>query len=229
MFVAALLDLNPARAEPAIAATREAGLAARVALEHRGFTDGILSGSRFIVEAPPPAQHHAHVHWSELRARLAGSALSPPVRERAIAIFSHLAEAEARVHDKPVDDVAFHEVGAWDSIADIVAAAFLIDAMGPCSWSIGPVCCRCRRRRRPCCSPGCLALMTVSPANGLRRRVRRLFATSIRRPESGMSRACCGNAVTDSARARSTASVMYCAYCGSTAPMLRQRCVIRSA
>jgi hypothetical protein len=139
MFVAALLDLNPARAEPAIAATREAGLATSVALEHRRFTDGVLSGSRFIVEAPPPAQHHAHVHWSELRARLAGSALSPPVRERAIAIFSHLAEAEARVHDKPVDDVAFHEVGAWDSIADIVAAAFLIDAIGPCSWSIGPI------------------------------------------------------------------------------------------
>lgn len=139
MFVAALLDLNPERADATIAAIREAGLEPGVTLEYRRYTDGILSGSRFMVAAPPSAEHHDHVHWSGLRSRLADSALSPPVRERAIAIFSHLAEAEARVHDKPVDEVAFHEVGAWDSIADIVAAAFLIDALGPCSWSIGPI------------------------------------------------------------------------------------------
>lgn len=138
MFVAALLDLNPERADGAIAAIREAGLDPGVNLEHRRHTDGILSGSRFMV-APPPAQPHDHVHWSGLRSRLAGSTLSPPVRERALAIFSHLAAAEAQVHDKPVDAVAFHEVGAWDSIADIVAAAFLIDALGPCSWSIGAI------------------------------------------------------------------------------------------
>lgn len=138
MFVAALLDLNPERADDAIAAIREAGLDPAVNLEHRRHTDGILSGSRFMV-ASPPAQPHAHVHWSGLRSRLAGSTLSPPVRERALAIFSHLAAAEAQVHDKPVDAVTFHEVGAWDSIADIVAAAFLIDALGPCSWSVGAI------------------------------------------------------------------------------------------
>jgi uncharacterized protein (TIGR00299 family) protein len=80
---------------------------------------------------------HTHVTWSTLRGQLADSALAPPVRERALAIFSVLAEAEARVHGIAADAVAFHEVGAWDSIADIVAAAFLIDALGPCTWSVG--------------------------------------------------------------------------------------------
>jgi uncharacterized protein (TIGR00299 family) protein len=139
MFVAALLDLNPERAAAAIAATRVAGLEPGVSLEHRAFTDGILSGSRFAVSAPPATDHHGHVHWSELRSRLTDSALSPAVRDRAIEIFAHLAEAEARVHDKPIEEVGFHEVGAWDSIADIVAAAFLIEAIGPCTWSIGTI------------------------------------------------------------------------------------------
>lgn len=139
MFVAALLDLNPERAAAAIDATRKAGLAPDVVLAHRRCNDGILSGSRFTVTAPPAAADHAHVHWAGLRSRLAGSVLPPRVRDVAIGIFSHLAEAEARVHDKPVDAVAFHEVGAWDSIADIVAAAYLIDALGPCTWSVGPI------------------------------------------------------------------------------------------
>ena len=72
-----------------------------------------------------------------MKTRLADCALPPPVRARTIDIFTHLAEAEARVHGKPIEAVAFHEVGAWDSIADIVAAAFLIESLGPCSWSIG--------------------------------------------------------------------------------------------
>jgi hypothetical protein len=79
------------------------------------------------------------VQWSTLRARLATSALDVKVRARAIDIFTHLAQAEARVHGMSVDTVAFHEVGAWDSIADIVAAAFLIEALGTCTWSLGPL------------------------------------------------------------------------------------------
>lgn len=138
MFAGALLDLRPDLADGAIAAVRAAGLDPAVALAHVPFSDGTLSGSRFDVRLPETAgDGHAHVHWSSLRTRLEAAPLDAPVRDRAIAIFAVLAEAEARVHDKPVDDVAFHEVGAWDSIADIVAAAWLIDALGPATWSVG--------------------------------------------------------------------------------------------
>ncbi|MGE0485639.1 MAG: LarC family nickel insertion protein [Gammaproteobacteria bacterium] len=92
----------------------------------------------------PGADHdhphaHDHVQWSALRARLAAAPIAPGARERAIAIFAGLADAEARVHGKSVDAVSFHEVGAWDSIADIVAAAWLIEEIGAVSWSVGPL------------------------------------------------------------------------------------------
>ncbi|MCP5198839.1 MAG: LarC family nickel insertion protein [Gammaproteobacteria bacterium] len=90
-------------------------------------------------QTPAHAHDHGHVHWAALRERLATAPLAAPVRERAIAIFAGLAEAEARVHGKPVEAVSFHEVGAWDSIADIVAAAWLIEALGATSWSVGPL------------------------------------------------------------------------------------------
>lgn len=86
---------------------------------------------------PRPAAEPHTVRWATLRHSLQTSALAPAVRDRALDIFSRLAVAEARVHAVAVDVVAFHEVGAWDSIADIVASAHLIEALGPCSWSIG--------------------------------------------------------------------------------------------
>ena len=157
MFVAALLDLHPELAPVAIAAVRAAGLGESVGLTHQAHADGVLTGSRFVVDGPPVdeewghdqaqghrhahehGQAHAHVHWAALRRRLEASALDAAVAERAIDIFGHLASAEARVHGKPVEDVAFHEVGAWDSIADIVAASALLAALGTTSWSIGPI------------------------------------------------------------------------------------------
>jgi len=80
---------------------------------------------------------HHHTHWRDLRAMLDGSALPEDVKRAAIAIFHELAQAEAAVHGTDVDDVTFHEVGNWDSIADIVAAATLIEAVGAESWSVG--------------------------------------------------------------------------------------------
>jgi len=51
------------------------------------------------------------------------SQLAPQARERAAAIFTKLGEAEARVHDVPLEKIHFHEVGAVDAIVDIVALA----------------------------------------------------------------------------------------------------------
>ncbi|SFM22242.1 LarC family nickel insertion protein [Methylobacterium pseudosasicola] len=82
------------------------------------------------------ASHHGHRPWSEIRAELERADLAPAIRAHALAIFGHLADAEARVHGIAVDAVAFHEVGAFDSIADIVAAAHLIAMLEVRSWSV---------------------------------------------------------------------------------------------
>lgn len=81
------------------------------------------------------ARHH-HRAWSDIRLHLRSCGLAPAVQDHAIGIFTVLAEAEGQVHGKPVDAVTFHEVGQADSIADIVAAAVLIDAVGPATWSV---------------------------------------------------------------------------------------------
>ena len=69
-------------------------------------------------------------HWSDIRALLEGASLDTPVRDGALRAFTLLAEAEARVHGCAVDDVHFHEVGAADTIVDIVGVAAGLHALG---------------------------------------------------------------------------------------------------
>jgi len=133
MLVAALLDAFPEHAAGAIKAA--CGLAP-VRCRLVAHKDATLAGSRFVVEDHGQHRGHHHVHWADIRASIAGSALPEAVRTHAIGIFAHLADAEARVHGIAPDDVAFHEVGAADSIADILAAAWLIEAIGAISWSV---------------------------------------------------------------------------------------------
>ncbi len=85
---------------------------------------------------PTSPARHGHRHWSQIRDGLRRADLSPGVAAHALGIFGVLAEAEARVHGIAVADVAFHEVGAWDSIADIVAAAHLAAALNPTAWTV---------------------------------------------------------------------------------------------
>ncbi|MEO8358413.1 MAG: LarC family nickel insertion protein [Vicinamibacteria bacterium] len=82
---------------------------------------------------------HGHRPFSAIRAGLLASPLDPGVRDHAIAIFTRLAEAEAQVHGMTTDTVSFHEVGEWDSIADIVAAAAILHALPSATWSVGPL------------------------------------------------------------------------------------------
>jgi uncharacterized protein (TIGR00299 family) protein len=71
--------------------------------------------------------HHTHRHYAGIDEMIAASALPEPVKETARRIFRRLAEAEARVHGVAIEDVHFHEVGAVDSIVDIVATAVCLE------------------------------------------------------------------------------------------------------
>lgn len=74
--------------------------------------------------------HHPHRTLSEIFAVIDRSALSSSGRERAKALFQRLAEAEAAIHDVPIDKVHLHEVGALDSIIDIVGIVFALEWTG---------------------------------------------------------------------------------------------------
>ena len=74
--------------------------------------------------------HHPHRHLAAIFKLIDGSALSPARRDRAKLLFQRLAEAEASIHQMPIEKVHLHEVGALDSIIDIVGAVFGLEWFG---------------------------------------------------------------------------------------------------
>lgn len=166
MFAAALLDAMPAAWPDCQRAIAALAPPAEVQAALVAFSDGVLTGKQFRVSGVEehgahdgdshdhaaghhhdhgdggehyhgPGDHAGHHPWRDIRRRLEAAELREGAREAAIGIFERLAQAEAAVHGIAVDDVAFHEVGAWDSIVDIVAAATVIAQVPGCAWSVG--------------------------------------------------------------------------------------------
>ena len=149
MFASALLDLGLSQKE---LEADLAGLGVEHELEVTRVERGALSAPYLNVRVPgvDPGHHHDHHHGShgegaggrhyrEICEVLESAELREPVRRRALAIFSALAEAEAKIHGVTIDQVHFHEVGAVDAIVDVTAAAIGLDRLGVDRVTASPV------------------------------------------------------------------------------------------
>ena len=80
--------------------------------------------------SPVPDNGHRHYHLKGIVNAIRRSALAPESQDRAIQLFERLAQAEAAIHGTPIEKVHLHEVGALDSIIDIVGSVFAFDYFG---------------------------------------------------------------------------------------------------
>lgn len=160
MFLGACLDLGMP-VEVLADAVARLGLPG-VGVHHHKAARGGVTGTRFqvsehgrLLEEPEPGHHHhdhghhhhhghSHSHGPSrdlagIRRLLHQSTLAPAVKERALALFERLGAAEAKVHGVPLDRVHFHEVGAVDSIVDLVGAAAAVEFLAPERITASPV------------------------------------------------------------------------------------------
>jgi uncharacterized protein (TIGR00299 family) protein len=131
MFLAALVDAELVASQFLNEKLSTLGLGEiKIAIEkvHRGS----ITATHLHFEAAPDT--HSHLYWAEIRHLIERSQLTVAEKARAISIFQSLAEAEARVHGVPVEQVHFHELGAVDSILDIVGAAVAIESVQIERW-----------------------------------------------------------------------------------------------
>ena len=127
---------------------------------------GAFAATHVNIEAEAAHQHHRD--WSDIQRMLTESSLADRVKARALGIFECIAVAESEVHGIPVDDVHFHEVGAWDSIADIVGVALAleqldIDELFAASPPLSSGSIECAHGTMPLPAPATLRLMSGWP------------------------------------------------------------------
>jgi uncharacterized protein (TIGR00299 family) protein len=113
------------------------------------------------------AHEHEHTHgrtFSEIKALISRSTLSTWVKQKAVAVFHRVAVAEGKIHGKPPEAVHFHEVGAVDSIIDIVGACVALELLGtprvlsaPVVEGIGWI--NCAHGRFPIPAPATLGIL----------------------------------------------------------------------
>jgi uncharacterized protein (TIGR00299 family) protein len=128
---------------------------------------------RLIEKAADPSAGggHKHHHLKHIIAAIRRSSLSPEGQERAAHLFERLAEAEAAIHGTPIERVHLHEVGALDSIIDIVGAVHAFESFGisdviasPLNVGGGTV--RCAHGVFPVPAPATARLLAGTPVYG---------------------------------------------------------------
>ncbi len=114
-------------------------------------------------------EHEDHHHdenrtFTEIKKLISQSTLSDWVKKKSIAVFQRIADAEGKIHGKPPEQVHFHEVGAIDSIVDIVGACIALEMLGkprvlaaPVVEGVGFI--NCAHGRFPIPAPATLAIL----------------------------------------------------------------------
>jgi hypothetical protein len=123
-FLGALVDagFDPDRLQAALVSL---GLTAVSMTANRRRSHGVTGIGITVTEPDAPRRH-----WRELRELLGRATLADPVRQSALATLEALARVEAQVHGVEIDDVHFHEIGAADTLVDVLGVALALDALG---------------------------------------------------------------------------------------------------
>jgi len=154
-------------------------------LEMRKVMRGGIAGTKVdvVVDEPQPASTHSHSnhdhpheththaphrHLSSILKIIAAAPLSESVKARSSRAFQLLGEAEAAIHSIPIEKVHFHEVGAVDTIVDIVCAAAGCENLGVDRWlssplNVGSGTVVCQHGTLPVPAPATLALLGDAP------------------------------------------------------------------
>jgi uncharacterized protein (TIGR00299 family) protein len=127
MFIGALLDVG--WPEEALRETISALPVSGYELIIEKVVKNGIAATHFDVELDP-TEHQPHRHLRHIVEIIEAADLSAQVKERSIAVFTRLAEAEAKVHNTTVEKIHFHEVGAVDAIIDVVGTVSGLETLG---------------------------------------------------------------------------------------------------
>src|ERR1035441_5005166 len=181
MFIAALIDVgvDARQLEQELTKLRLDGYHLHVTRGHKASLEGVKFDVHLTDEhdhtVPPHAhnQTHAHTHihtqehgrnFAQIRQLITASQLSGWVKQKSVAVFQRLATAEGKIHGLPSEQVNFLEVGAVDSIVDIVGACIGLEMLGKPRVLASPVVdgtgwIECAHGRLPIPAPATLAIL----------------------------------------------------------------------
>lgn len=137
MFAACLFDAAPDLRADVLSRIEHSKIGGMVRIAVDAGVDKGIKGARVAVTPVSEDAHHNRA-YADIISIIKTAGLAEAEAETACAIFTLLAGAEAKIHGLAPDDVVFHEVGAWDSVVDVVMAAMLIEALSA-TWSCGPL------------------------------------------------------------------------------------------
>jgi hypothetical protein len=164
MFISALIDLgvDARKLERELKKLKLDGYRLRITRKQKTGIEGIKFDVRLTGSRAP--RHGEKRTFTQIKKLIARSKLSSWVKKKSVAVFQRIAEAEGKIHGLPPEHVHFHEVGAVDSIVDIVGACIALEMLGkprvlasPVVEGVGWI--DCAHGRLPVPAPATLAIL----------------------------------------------------------------------